>query len=232
MDIIDNYEILNWLDEVIEAKPGQAVKILPDVFLAKATDKDGNVVNTYAIRHENRHDLLLIDMIYPENKSTLDKFKEAGYNIKAIVVTSDTTAHHAFEDFKDLAEEYDTSFYMHKLDDNSSHKVHDIMLGDDTLDQFGVNGFHFPGYTGGSAMVYVGYNGALFTGHSAIGTPLKADGADFNRPEISEVNDMGLLDNWLSFTVEFDHILPAEGTPKLKLSNTERNDIIRRLSNK
>jgi hypothetical protein len=232
MEIKEKYEITNWLDEVIDAKPGEPVKILPDVFLAKAKDQNGNIVNTYAVRHENRHDLLLIDMVYPENKATLDHYKESGYNIKAIVVTSDKTAQNSFMGYKEIAEKYDTQFYMHKLDDNSAHTVHDIMLGDEILDQFGVNGFHFPGYTGGSVMVYVGYNGALFTGHSAVGTPLEEDGAGFQRPEVNDSEDMGLMDNWLSFAIEFDHIMPAQGTPRLKLSDTDRVAIVRELSNK
>lgn len=232
MEVKDNYDIVNWKQEVEQAEAGKAVKILTDTFLAKAKDQNGHTVNTYALRHENRHDILLVDTVYPENKSTLDHFKEAGYNIKGIVVTSDAVAKHSFKDFKEIAESYNTEIFMHKLDDNSDYQCKDIMDGHDCMKSFQIKPFHFPGYTGGSVMLYSDYNGALFAGHSAKGAEWKDGQPSFTRPDTNDAEDSGLMDNWMSFDIDFEHLLPASGQPQLKIDDEARNAIIRSLGKK
>ncbi len=222
-------DIFSRLDLLRTAVYGDSVKILTDTFLLKFPRSTNSMGNGYAIRHINGKDLVLIDTIAQEHKSELARFRESGYNIKAILLTNGNLIDQAYTDLSEIAAENDTQIYVHPLDSKQSQAV-DITGYHDIYTHFDLSVFHTPGFTGGSVMVHCGLNGTLFTGDSALGSDYSADDNNFIRPYIdNQQGNLALRESWRSISVDFNHILPLQGKPQFDLTEEQRQQILNQL---
>jgi glyoxylase-like metal-dependent hydrolase (beta-lactamase superfamily II) len=226
----DKIEVFSRLDELRTAEFGTSVKILPDTFLLKFDKHRHRFGNGYAIRHRNGKDLVLIDTVRKEHKVELSRFRENGYNIKAILLTHSDLIGQAFASLSEIAKICDTQIYIHPLDSQSTGAL-DITGYHDIFKEFDLSIFHTPGHTSGSVVIYCGINRALFVGDSAVGSPYDTDSYYFERPVIeSDQKDLALTESWRSMSIEFEHILPLHGKPQFDLSDLDRSGILRNLT--
>ncbi len=230
MEIVDKIDVFSRLDELRTAVYGEPVLILPDSFLLKFDKHQHRYGNGYVIRHRNRRDLVLIDAVRPEHQSTLERYKKDGYKIKAILITHRDIVKQAYKPLHEIAEEFDSNYFIHSLDSDDNDHALNITGYHDVFKDFDLSVFHTPGHTSGSVIIYCGINKALYTGDSAVGSPYESDKYYFERPPIeSDQNDLALRESWMSISVDFEHILPLHGKPQFDLSEQERIQIMRNL---
>ena len=69
MKTVDKMEVLHSqsAEYIQQGETGKFLKLIPDTFLIKGKEKDGVFNQGYAIRHINRRDILLIDVVEEEN---------------------------------------------------------------------------------------------------------------------------------------------------------------------
>lgn len=224
-----NIEVLSRLEKLRAASSGDTVKILPNMWLLKSGPDQGAYNNAYAIRHKNRRDILLIDAVRPEHKSEIARFRESGYNIKAILLTNGHMIDHAYADLSDISEELDTQIYIHPLDSKQTNTI-DINGYQEVFTAFDLSIFHTPGYTSGSVVIYCGINGVLLTGASAVGSAYDSDTYAFYRPVITNNdNDIALRESWRSVSVRFEHLLPLSGKPQFDITEEQYLQIMNQL---
>jgi glyoxylase-like metal-dependent hydrolase (beta-lactamase superfamily II) len=217
------------LDLLRTAVYGKSVKILEDTFLLKSPKDAHRFGNAYAIRHQNRKDLILIDAVREEHKMELSRLRESGYNIKAILLTHAGLIDQAYTELSEIAREFETQIFIHPLDSKQTQTI-DITGFHDVYIDFDLSIFHMPGHTSGSVVIYSGVSGALFTGDSAVGSPYEMDDYKFSRPVITNKdNDLALRESWRSISVDFIHMLPLHGKPEFDLSAEQRNEIMNQL---
>ncbi|WP_124980380.1 MBL fold metallo-hydrolase [Nonlabens xiamenensis] len=230
MDKDDNVDIFTRLDELRTAVFGQSVKILPDTFLLKFEKLENRFGNAYAIRHRNRKDLVLIDTVRKEHEQELVRFRESGYDIKAILLTHSDLIGQSFDTLSNIANRFETQVYIHPLDSQSTGAL-DITGYHDVYKEFDLSIFHTPGHTSGSIVIYCGINKALFVGDSAVGAPYDNNAYYFERPIIENPqNDLALTESWRSMSIEFEHFLPLHGKPQFDITELERMSILRNLT--
>ena len=107
MKTVDKMEVLHSQSaEFIEkGEKGKFLKLIPDTFIIKGEEKDGAFNQGYAIRHINRQDILLIDVVEESTKEAVKKLVNDGYKIKGILITCDAILKDAYADLKTISED-------------------------------------------------------------------------------------------------------------------------------
>ena len=235
MKQVDKMEIVHSQStEFIEqGEQGKFLKMIPDTFLIKGDEVDGKYNQGYAIRHLNRRDILLIDVVEKSSKAAVKKFVEEGYQIKGILITCDVILKTAYADLKTISEDAGgAAIYAHPRNNiKDDFKTKDITKRDPVLDSFSINIFDLPGASGASVVVYSEINdGMLFPGEDAVGSDYSSDLNTFSRPEKTNANnDFGLAESWAAFDTEFSFLFPRKGKPGFNLEEGNQIDILNSL---
>lgn len=229
----EKIDIFSRLDELRTAVFGTVHKILPETFLMKTGKSKDRFGNTYAIRHTNRTEIVLIDAVLPENKKALQGFLKKGYKISAVLLTSGEVLEKSYAPIEQIKKDLKGApVFIHPLDMQGQEKeLKDITSKPQVFKHFDISIYPFPGGTGGSVLIRSGLNGGmLFTGDSAIGSPYEDDSYSFERPSLNdETEDFGLAESWKNFEDDFEHFLPRHGKPQFELEEETRDDILRSL---
>ena len=222
------------LSEIKEADYGERILIVPDTFLLKVAKFRYRYGNSYMIRHINRKEILLIDVVHESSKNTIDELISDGYDIQALLLTHGDLIDQAYTNMSQLSRDLNSApIFAHPLDSKkSSADIKDIMKSNAIFEKFSLEVYHAPGHTGGSVLLYTPINGGmLFTGDSAVGSPYDNEKFYFERPPIEETSmDSGLAASWKFFRKPFKHILPLHGKPEFNLSEGRQKDILLNLS--
>ncbi|APG61364.1 hypothetical protein [Christiangramia salexigens] len=235
MKTVDKMEVLHSQSaEFIEkGENGKFLKLIPDTFLIKGDEEDGRYNQGYAIRHLNRRDIILIDVVEKSTKAAVKKLVDEGYLIKGILITCDGVLKSAYADLKTISEDAGGApIYAHPRNNfKDTMKIKDITAKDKTLDAFGINIFDLPGSEGASVVVYSDLNdGMLFPGEDARGSDYDSDLNTFSRPEkTNENNDFGLAESWAAFDTPFTYLFPRKGKPGFNLEEGHQIDILNKL---
>ncbi len=235
MKTVDKMEVLHsQTPEFIQkSEDGKFLKLIPDTFIIKGDKIDGKYNQAYAIRHLNRRDILLIDVVEKSTKAAVKKFVEEGYNIKGILITCDGVLKTAYADLKTISSDAsDAPIYAHPRNNfKDDFKTKDITAKDKVLDAFGINIFDLPGSEGASVVVYSDINdGMLFPGEDAVGSDYDSDLNTFSRPEkTNSNNDYGLAESWAAFDTPFTYLFPRKGKPGFNLEEGQQIDILNNL---
>ena len=88
MKTVDKVEVLQSqsAEYIQQGETGKFLKLIPDTFLIKGKEKDGVFNQGYAIRHINRRDIILIDVVEEETKAAVKKLVNDGYQIKGMLI--------------------------------------------------------------------------------------------------------------------------------------------------
>lgn len=232
MKTVDKMEVLHsQTPEFVEkSEDGKFLKMIPDTFIIKGDKIDGKYNQAYAIRHLNRRDILLIDVVEKSTKAAVKKLVEEGYNIKGILITCDGILKTAYADLKTIsADAGDAPIYAHPRNNfKDDYRTKDITGRDKVLDSFGINIFDLPGSEGASVVVYSDINeGMLFPGEDAVGSDYDSDLNTFSRPEKKNSNnDYGLAESWAAFDTPFAYLFPRKGKPGFNLEEGQQIDIL------
>ncbi|UZO82470.1 hypothetical protein NBT05_08340 [Aquimarina sp. ERC-38] len=222
------------ISEIKEANYGDRVLILPDTFLLKVAKFQFRIGNSYIIRHVNRKEILLIDVVHESSKNTIDQFISDGYDIQGLLLTHGDLIDQAYTNMTQLSKDLNNApIYIHPLDSKkSSANLKDITQSNPVFDEFLITVYHTPGHTEGSVLIHSSINnGMLFTGDSAVGGPYHKEEFYFERPPIEKmISDQELAGSWQVFDLPFTHLLPLHGKPEFNLSEERQNDILINLS--
>ncbi len=235
MKTVDKMEVLHSqsAEFIAQAEPGKFHKLIPDIFIIKGDKKDGIYNQAYAIRHINRRDIILIDMVEESTKKAVKKLLEDGYNIKGILITCDDIMKTAYADLKTISEDAGGApiFAHPRKSFNDSFKTRDITQRKN-LKEFGLQVFDLPGNGGASVILHSDINdGMLFTGEDAQGSSYSSDLNTFKRPEMKNKNDdYGLAESWRAFQQPFAYLFPRKGKPGFNLEEGHQTDILNSLS--
>ncbi|MUP45712.1 hypothetical protein E0K83_08135 [Gramella sp. BOM4] len=235
MKTVDKMEVLHSqsAEFIQKGETGKFLKLIPDTFLIKGEEKDGVFNQGYAIRHLNRRDMLLIDVVEKSTKDAVKRLVEEGYNIKGILLTCDAVLNSAYADLKTISEDAGGApIFAHPRNNiKDSFKTRDITKKDKVLDSFDINIFDLPGSEGASVVVYTEINdGMLFPGEDAVGSSYDSDLNTFSRPEKkNENNDYGLAESWAAFDTPFTYLFPRKGKPGFNLEEGHQIDILNKL---
>jgi hypothetical protein len=90
MKTVDKMEILHSqsAEFIQQGETGKFLKLIPDTFIIKGGERDGGVHQGYAIRHINRKDIILIDVVEEATKEAVKKLVKDGYTIKGILISN------------------------------------------------------------------------------------------------------------------------------------------------
>lgn len=235
MKTVDKMEVLHSQSaEFIEkSETGKFLKLIPDTFIIKGEKENGVFNQGYAIRHLNRRDMILIDVVEKSSKDAVKRLVEEGYNIKGILITCDAILNSAYADLKTISENAGGApIYAHPRNNiKDNFKTKDITAKDKVLDSFDINIFDLPGSEGASVVVYCDLNeGMLFPGEDAVGSDYDSELNTFIRPEKkNENNDYGLAESWAAFDTEFTYLFPRKGKPAFDIEEGQLIDILNKL---
>ena len=235
MKTVDKMEVVHSqsAEFVQQGETGKFLKMIPDTFIIKGDEENGVFNQGYAIRHINRRDMLLIDVVEKSTKDAVKKLVEEGYNIKGILITCDSVMNTAYADLKTISEDAGGApIFAHPRNNiKDNFKTKDITGRDKTLDSFDINIFDLPGSEGASVVVYTEINdGMLFPGEDAVGSNYDSDLNTFSRPEKKNANnDYGLAESWAAFDTEFTYLFPRKGKPGFNLEEGAQIDILNNL---
>ncbi|MCM4156815.1 hypothetical protein [Gramella sp. AN32] len=235
MKTVDKMEILHSqsAEFIQKSESGKFLKLIPDTFIIKGDEVDGVQNQAYALRHLNRRDMILIDVVEKSTKNAVKKLIEEGYNIKGILITCDTILKTAYADLKTISEDAGGApIYAHPRNNfKDTFRTKDITAKDQILTSFGINIFDLPGSDGASVVVYSDFNdGMLFPGEDAVGSNYDTETSTFSRPEKKNSNnDYGLAESWAAFDTEFTYLFPRKGKPGFNLEEGNQIDIINTL---
>lgn len=217
-----------------QGETGKFHKLIPDTFIIKGAEVDGVINQAYAIRHINRKDILLIDVVEEATKDAVKRLLNDGYNIKGILLTCDGILKSAYADLKTISEDAGGApIFAHPLNSiKDSFKTKDITAKNGAIKDFGLQIFDLPGDGGASVLVYSDINdGMLFPGDDAVGSPYNSDLNTFDRPKWKKDNDnYGLAESWGAFDQSFTYLFPRKGKPGFNLDEGAQTDILNRLS--
>ncbi len=238
MKTVDKMEVLHSqsAEFVQKGETGKFLKLIPDTFIIKGEEKDGVFNQGYAIRHINRQDILLIDVVEETTKDAVKKLVNDGYKIKGILITCDHILKDAYADLKTISEDAgDAPIFAHPRNNfKDSFKTKDITERKGVLKDFGLKVFDLPGNGGASVILYSEVNdGMLFPGEDAEGSPYDSDLNTFKRPKMDKSNDdFGLAGSWSAFDEEFAYLFPRKGKPGFNIEEGQQTDILNSLSKK
>lgn len=236
MKTVDKMEVLHsqTAEYIAQGETGKFLKLIPDTFIIKGDEKDGVFNQGYAIRHINRRDMILIDVVEESTKEAVKRLVKDGYLIKGIFITCDGIMDSAYADLKTISEDAGgaTIFAHPRNNFKDRTKTKDITSKDPVIKSFGLTIYDLPGNGGESVLVHSDINdGMLFPGDDAVGSTYDSDVNTFDRPEMKKKNDeFGLAESWSGFREEFAYFFPRKGKPGFNLDEGAQRDIINRLS--
>ena len=238
MKTVDKMEVLSSQSaEFIEkSETGKFLKLIPDTFIIKGGESDNGFNQGYAIRHINRQDIVLIDVVEKSTKEAVKKLIEDGYNIKAILLSNTLIYKNAYADLSTLSKDAGgTEIFIHpRTTINDDFKTKDITSKNEILKSFSLHVNDLPGSGGGSVLIFSEINdGMLFTGADAEGSPYNSDLNTFSRPKNESKNDdFGIAEAWGAYKEEFTYLFPLKGKPAFNIDEGQRIDILNSLSRK
>ena len=236
MKKVDKMEVLNSqsAEYIEQGETGKFLKLIPDTFLIKGGERESGVHQGYAIRHINRKDIILIDVVEEATKEAVKKLVTDGYTIKGILISNKLVYKTAYADAKTLSEDAGGApIFLHpRITPKDGDTFKDITGRHDIIKSFGLTITDLPGDGGGSVLIYSDINdGMLFTGADAEGSPYDSDLNDFTRPTLDSKNDeYGLAESWGSYIMPFTYLFPLRGKPGFNIEEGRRTDILDKLS--
>lgn len=236
MKTVDKMEVLHSQtpEFIAQAEPGKFHKIIPDTFIIKGDKIEGGHHQGYAIRHLNRRDMILIDVVEASTREAVKKLVADGYQIKGILITCDGIMKSAYGDLKTIAEDAGGApIFAHPFNNfKNGFKTRDITAKENVLRDFSLKIYDLPGNGGASVVVYSDINnGMVFPGDDAEGSPYDSEISTFKRPEMAKKNDdYGLAESWSAFREPFTYFFPRKGKPGFNLEEGHQTDIISALS--
>ena len=236
MKTVDKMQILHSQSaEFIEqGETGKFLKLIPDTFIIKGGEREGGVHQGYALRHLNRKDIILIDVVESATKEAVKKLVTDGYNIKGIFISNSDVYKTAYDNLKIIAEDAGGApIFMHpRLSLQNGDKVKDITARNEVMKHFGLSITDLPGNGGGSVLIYSDINdGMLFTGADAEGSAYDSEENIFVRPKLEQKNnEFGLAEAWGAYDMSFAYLFPLKGKPGFNLDDGKQQDILNKLS--
>lgn len=236
MKTVDKMQILHSQSaEFIEqGETGKFLKLIPDTFIIKGGEREGGVHQGYAIRHLNRKDIILIDVVESGTKEAVKKLITDGYSIKGIFISNSDVYKTAYDSLKTISEDAGGApVFMHpRITVNNGDKVKDITAKNEVMKHFGLTVTDLPGNGGGSVLIYSDINdGMLFTGADAEGSPYDSEENTFMRPKLEHKNDeFGIAEAWNAYDKPFAYLFPLKGKPGFNLEDGQQTDILQQLS--
>lgn len=236
MKTVDKMHILNSQSaEFIEqGETGKFLKLIPDTFLIKGAESESGVHQGYAIRHINRKDIILIDVVENSTKEAVKKLVTDGYTIKGILISNNLVYKTAYASVKQISEDAGGApVFMHpRISPKNGDQVKDITARNEIIKHFGLTITDLPGNGGGSVLIYSEVNdGMLFTGADADGSPYDSDLNTFTRGKLDSKNDeYGLAEAWGAYVMPFTYLFPLIGKPAFNIDEGQRGDILMKLS--
>lgn len=236
MKTVDKMHILNSQSaEFIEqGETGKFLKLIPDTFIIKGTERETGFHQGYAIRHINRKDIILIDVVEKATREAVKKLVTDGYTIKGILISNNLVYKNAYDSVKTLSEDAGGApVFLHpRITVKNGDQVKDITGRNDIIKNFGLTITDLPGNGGGSVLIYSDINdGMLFTGADAEGSPYGSDLNTFTRGRLDNKNDeYGLAEAWGAYVMPFTYLFPLCGKPGFNLDEGQREDILAKLS--
>lgn len=236
MKEVDKMEVLHSQSaEFIEkGETGKFLKIIPDTFLIKGAETEDGFNQGYAIRHINRKDIILIDVVEEATKEAVKKLVNDGYTIKAILLSNTLVYKNAYANLKTISEDAGGApIFIHpRTTIKDDFKTKDITSKNEILKSFGLKINDLPGNGGGSVLIFSDINdGMLFTGADAEGSPYDSDQNSFSRPKLDSKNDdYGIAESWGAYAEEFSYLFPLRGKPAFNIEDGQRTDILNSLS--
>ncbi|HSI70980.1 MAG TPA: hypothetical protein VK941_12160 [Gillisia sp.] len=236
MKTVDKMEIIHSqsAEFIMQGETGKFLKLIPDTFVIKGGERDGGVHQGYAIRHINRKDMILIDVVEEATKEAVKKLVKDGYTIKGILISNHLVYKTAYGDVKTLSEDAGGApVFMHpRISPKDGDTLKDITGRHDIIKHFGLTITDLPGNGGGSVLIYSDINdGMLFTGADADGSPYDSDLNTFTRGKLDSKNDeYGLAESWGAYVMSFSYLFPLKGKPAFNIDEGQRTDILAKLS--
>lgn len=236
MKTVDKMQILQSqsAEYIEQGETGKFLKLIPDTFIIKGAENELGVHQGYAIRHINRKDIILIDVVEESTKEAVKKLVEDGYSIKGILISNNLVYKTAYAPVKTMSEDAGGApVFMHpRITPKNGDKVKDITGRHDIIKSFGLTISDLPGSGGGSVLIYSEINdGMLFTGADAEGSPYDSELTTFERPKMDSKNDeYGLAQAWGAFILPFAYLFPLCGKPGFNLDEGAQQDILMKLS--
>ncbi|WP_373056238.1 MBL fold metallo-hydrolase [Zunongwangia sp. H14] len=236
MKTVDKMEVLHSqsAEFIKQGETGKFLKLIPDTFIIKGEEKDGVFNQGYAIRHINRQDMILIDVVEESTKNAVKKLVEDGYRIKGILITCDHIMDSAYADLATISKDAGGApVFAHPRNNfKDNFKTKDITAKETVLKDFALKVIDLPGNGGESVLIYSEINdGMLFPGEDAVGSNYDSDLNTFSRPENeNKNNDYGLAESWSAFEDPFTYFFPRKGKPGFNLEEGHQIDILNNLS--
>jgi len=236
MKTVDKMEVLHsqTAEFIAQGEVGKFLKLIPDTFIIKGSEQENGFNQGYAIRHINRKDILLIDVVEKESRAAVKKLVVDGYTIKGIILSNSSVYKNAYADLKTLSEDAGGApIYAHPRNSiKDDYKLKDITAKQDIVKHFDLKIYDLPGNGGGSILIYSEINdGMLFTGEDAQGSSYHVDENTFSRPTMESKNsEFGLAESWGAFEEEFSYLFPLHGKPAFNLEEGQQTDILHKLS--
>ncbi len=236
MKTADKMEVLNSqsAEFIAQGEVGKFLKLIPDTFIIKGSEQENGFNQGYAIRHINRKDILLIDVVEKETRAAVKHLVEDGYSIKGIILSNSSVYKNAYANLKTLSEDAGGApIYAHPRNSiKDDYKLKDVTAKQDIVKHFDLKIYDLPGNGGGSILIYSDINdGMLFTGEDAIGSSYNIDENTFTRPTMESKNsEFGLAESWGAFEEDFSYLFPLHGKPAFNLEDGQQTDILNKLS--
>ena len=236
MKTVDKMQILHSQSaEFIEqGETGKFLKLIPDTFIIKGNEREGGGHQGYALRHLNRKDIILIDVVESSTKEAVKKLVSDGYTIKGIFISNSDVYKTAYDNLKTLSEDAGGApIFMHpRISLQNGDKVKDITSKNEVMKHFGLTITDLPGNGGGSVLIYSDINdGMLFTGADAEGSAYDSEENIFVRPKLEHKNDeYGLAEAWGAYDKSFAYLFPLKGKPGFNLDGGKQQDILSKLN--
>ena len=234
MKTVDKKEVISSqsAEFIQQAEEGKFHKMIPDTFIIKME----NGAQGYAIRHLNRHDMLLIDTTGKGAEKAIKHLVEEGYKIKGIIVTHKEPLQNTYAPLKQISEDAGGApIFSHPVNNkDNSFSVRDIYIKNDVFKHFSIFVDDFPSASGDTAVVYSEINeGMIFAGNSVKAAPYDQEGDQMTRADMGNRNkDLSLAESWRTYIREFRYFFPYRGKPRFNLSDGEQKDLIARLGHK
>jgi len=236
MKTVDKMEVLHSqsAEFIAQGETGKFLKLIPDTFIIKGEETEAGISQGYAIRHINRQDIILIDVVEKSTSDAVKKLVTDGYNIKAILISNGTILKNAHTDLKTISEDAGGApIFTHPRNTiQDDFKTKDITAKNEIFKHFALKIFDLPGDGGGSVLIYSEINdGMLFTGEDAIGSNYDSEENTFHKPKLKSKNDeFGMAESWGAFDEEFTYLFPLHGKPGFNLEEGNQTDILNKLS--
>lgn len=236
MKTVDKMEVLHSqsAEFIVQGEVGKFLKLIPDTFIIKGSEQENGYNQGYAIRHINRKDILLIDVVEKETQAAVKHLVEDGYTIKGIILSNSSVYKNAYADLKTISEDAGGApIFAHPRNSiKDDYKLKDITAKQDIIKHFGLKIYDLPGNGGGSILIYSDINdGMLFTGEDAIGSSYNVEENTFSRPIMESKNsEFGLAESWGAFEEPFTYLFPLHGKPGFNLEDGQQTDILNKLS--